>query len=74
MPLGPHVDVKPALARGAVDRAVEVQFLRRAFPGEAAQAAERDLDVAGAELLVAVEVANSTRPSPMRDTSRSSRM
>ena len=50
VPLGPHLDVEPALARGAVDRRVEVELVGRAFAGEAAQPAQRDLDVAGAEL------------------------
>ena len=54
---GRMLDVKPAAPRGPVDRPVEVQFLGRALAGEAAQAAKRDLDVAGAELAVAVEVA-----------------
>ena len=57
VPLGPHLDVEPAAPRGAVDRAVEVELLGRAFAGEAAQAAQRDLDVARAELALAVEVA-----------------
>jgi hypothetical protein len=50
VPLGPHVDVEPALAGGAVDRLVEVELVGGAFAGEAAQAPQRDLDVAGAEL------------------------
>src|SRR4051812_44518432 len=54
--LGPELDVEPALARGAVDRAVHVELVGRAFAGEAAEAPERDLDVAGAELDRAVEV------------------
>src|SRR5436305_8585396 len=57
MPLGAHADVEPALARGAVDRLVEIELLGRAFPREAAQAAQRDLDVAGAELDLVVEIA-----------------
>ena len=57
VPLGPHADVEPALARGAVDRLVEVELLGGALAGEAAQAAQRDLDVAGAELDLVVEVA-----------------
>src|SRR3954453_22909549 len=54
--LGAHADVEPALARGAVDRLVDVELVGGAVAGEAAQAAERDLDVAGAELDLAVEV------------------
>ena len=57
MPLGPHADVEPALARGAVDRLVEIELLGRAFAGEAAQAAQRDLDVARAQLDLVVEIA-----------------
>ena len=57
MPLGAHVDVEPALARRAVDGGVEVQFVGGAFAGEAAQAAQRHLDVAGAKLAGRVQVA-----------------
>src|SRR4051812_43656879 len=57
VPLRAHPDIEPALARGAGDGLVEVQFLGRAFPGEAAQAAQRDLDVAGAEFDLVVEIA-----------------
>ena len=57
VPFGAHADVEPALARGAVDGAVDVEFLNRAFAGEAAQPAQRDLEVAGAELAAAVEIA-----------------
>src|SRR6202030_4400672 len=46
-----------ALVRGALDGAVEIELLRRAGAGEFAQPPQRDLDVAGAELDVAVEIA-----------------
>ena len=39
VPLGTHMDVEPAAARGAVDRPVEVQLLGRAFAGETAKPA-----------------------------------
>ncbi|MCY1284770.1 hypothetical protein D9M70_336870 [compost metagenome] len=39
-----------------VDGAVDVQLFRRAFAGELAQAAQGDLDVAGAQLDLVVEV------------------
>ena len=42
VPLGPHVDVEPALAGGAVDRLVEVELVGGALAGEApAGGAER---------------------------------
>src|SRR5690606_27283304 len=56
-PLGPHLDVQPALTRRAVDGAVDVQFLGRALAGEAAQAAQGDLDVARAQFDRVVQVA-----------------
>src|SRR6202030_1051403 len=46
-----------ALVRGALDGAVEIELLRRAGAGEFAQPPQRDLDVAGAELDVTVEIA-----------------
>src|SRR5580704_5671698 len=55
--LRPHQNVEIALMRGALDGAVEIELLRRAGAGEFAQAPQRDLDVAGAELDVAVEIA-----------------
>jgi hypothetical protein len=56
--LGAHHDVEPAgVARRGGDGAVEVEFVLGAFAGEAAQAAQRDLDVARAELDRVVEVA-----------------
>ena len=42
--------------RGALDGAVEVELVGRAGAGEFAQPAQRDLDVAGAELDVAGEI------------------
>src|SRR3979409_2789748 len=54
--LRPHQDVEIALVRGALDGAVEVELLGRAGAGELAQAPQRDLDVAGAELDLVVEV------------------
>ena len=42
--------------RGALDGAVEVEFFGRAGAGEFAQTPERDLDVAGAELDLVVEI------------------
>ena len=42
--------------RGALDGAVEIELVRRAGAGELAQPPQRDLDVAGAEFDVAVEV------------------
>src|SRR5690606_938333 len=45
-----QLDVEITLMRGCLDGAVEVQLGRRAFAGEAAQAAERHLDVARAKL------------------------
>src|SRR5690606_1427060 len=56
-PLGPHLDVQPALTRRAVDGAVDVQFLRRPLSGEAAQAAQSDLDIAGAQFDAVVQIA-----------------
>src|SRR5437870_5354648 len=49
-----HVDI--ALLRAAPDRAVEIELLGRALPCEAAQAPERNLHVAGPELLRAGEI------------------
>src|SRR5690349_20733080 len=57
VPLGPHPDVEPALARSAQGALVQVELLGRALAGEAAQPAERDLDGARAELALVVEVA-----------------
>ena len=51
------MNIQPALTRGAVDGGVHVELVGGAFAREAAQAAQRDLDVARAELAVAVEVA-----------------
>src|SRR5687768_16593505 len=51
-----HPDIEPALARGAVDRLVEIELLGRAFACETAKSAKRDLDVASPELDIIVEV------------------
>src|SRR3954453_11061463 len=56
VPLGAHLDVEPALARGAVDRAVHVELLGGALAGEAAEPPQRDLDVPPAELDRGIEV------------------
>ena len=53
---GPHVDVEIALVRGALDGVVEIELVGRAGAREFAQAAQRDLDVARAELDLVVEV------------------
>src|SRR5580704_17809910 len=57
MPLRPHQDIEIALVRGALDGAVKIELFGRAGAGEFAQPPQRDLDVAGAELDVAVEIA-----------------
>ena len=49
-PLGPQLDVDVALVGGRADRAVEIEFLLRALAREAAQAAQRDADVARARV------------------------
>src|SRR5690242_16822189 len=56
MPLRPHADVEPALPRGAFDRGIEIELIGSAFAGEAAQAAQRELDIACTELTRAVQV------------------
>src|SRR5262245_44716837 len=56
VPLRPHQDVEVSLVRGALDGAIEVELLGRAGAGELAQAAQRELDVARAELDLVVEV------------------
>ena len=53
------MDVEPALPRSPVDRRVHVEFVGGAFAGEAAQAAQRDLDVAGAKLAVSIEITST---------------
>jgi len=50
------VNVEIALVRGALDGAVEIELVGRAGAGKLAQAPERHLDVAGAELDVVVEI------------------
>ena len=56
VPLRPHQDVEIALVRGALDGAVEIEFVGRTGARELAQPPQRDLDVAGAEFDVVVEV------------------
>src|SRR5262249_34671670 len=56
VPLGPHVDVEIALVRRAFDGAVEIELLRRPGARELAQAAQGDLDVAGAKLDFIIEI------------------
>ena len=53
----PGDDVEPALLGGAPDGGAEVELVCGALAGPAAQAAQRELDVAGAELDGVVEVA-----------------
>ncbi|OIQ70482.1 hypothetical protein GALL_479070 [mine drainage metagenome] len=49
-----HVEI--AVVGGLLDRGVEIKFVGRAGAGEFAQAPQRDLDVADAELDIAVEI------------------
>ena len=56
VPLGPHADIEPTLPCGAIDGAVDVELVGIALTREPAQAAQRDLDVARAELAGIVEV------------------
>src|SRR3954467_11405937 len=63
VPLGPHAEVEPALARGAVDRLVEIELVGGAFAGEAPEAAQRDPDVARAQFDLVVEIAEGA-PAP----------
>jgi len=53
------MDVEIAVVGGLLDRGVEVEFVRRAGAGEFAQAPQRDLDVADAELDIASRSLNS---------------
>ena len=55
-PLGAHMHVEIAVVGGLLDRGVEIEFVGRAGAGEFAQAPQRDLDVADAELDIAVEI------------------
>ena len=56
--LGPHHQVQPArVARGGGDGAIEIQFVGRTLARKTAQAAQRDLDVARAQLDRIVEIA-----------------
>src|SRR5690606_3010064 len=52
-----HADVEQAaVPGGVVDGAVDVELFRRALAGELAQAAQGDLDVAGAQFHLVVQV------------------
>jgi len=55
-PFRAQLDVQIALLGRALDRAVQVKLFGRAIPGPLAQAAEGDLDVAGAQFDGVVEV------------------
>src|SRR5262249_38756064 len=55
-PLGRHMNGDTGLPRGAVDRRVDIELVGRALAREFAQAAQRYLDVAGAQLAGAVEI------------------
>src|SRR6185437_6671471 len=58
VPLGHEPEIEPAgIVRGVADRLRQVELEVGALAGELAQAPERDLDVAGAELDRVVEVA-----------------
>ncbi len=58
MPLGDEAEIEqPRVARRRIDGALEVEFLRGPVAREPAQLAQRDLDVAGAELDRIVEIA-----------------
>ncbi len=58
VPLRHHLQIEPAgIVRGRADRAGQVEFQFGALAGELAQAAQRQLDVAGAEFDRVVEVA-----------------
>ena len=46
-----------AFARGGRDRAIEIQLLGRAFAGETAQPAQRNLEIAWAEFGIGIEIA-----------------
>jgi hypothetical protein len=57
-PLGLQLQVEPAgIACRPGDRAIEIELLGNAFACKAPQPAQRDLDVAGVELDVVIEVA-----------------
>src|SRR5690606_5401963 len=51
-----HDQVEIALMRGRLDRAVEIEFCRCALARETAEPPQRDLDVAGTEFDLVVEV------------------
>ena len=58
VPLRHHLQIEPAgIVRGRADRAGQVEFEFGALAGELAQPAQRQLDVAGAELDRVVEIA-----------------
>ncbi len=58
MALRAHHQIEPAgILCGGRDGAVQIEFLGRTFAGEAAQTAQRDLDVARAQLDGIVQVA-----------------
>src|SRR4029077_19514836 len=54
--LGAHVHVEIAVVGGFPDGGVEVEFVRCAGARKLAQPSQRDLDVADAELDIAVEI------------------
>src|SRR5438105_1500316 len=55
-PLWAHVDVEVGLARRVVDRALQVELVRRAFARKLSQPSQRHLDVARAEFHLVIEV------------------
>jgi hypothetical protein len=55
-PLGPQENVDIAFIGGRADRAVEIEFVGRAFARESPEPVQRDLDVAGPKLRLTVEV------------------
>src|SRR5262249_57166979 len=57
VPLGPELEIQIAAVRGLLDGALEIEFFRRPGAREFPQPAQRDLDVAGAELDRVVEIA-----------------
>src|ERR1700730_14189423 len=56
MPLRPQLQIEVALVRGFADGAVEIELLGRAGAREFAQPPQRELDIAGAELDLVVEI------------------
>ena len=55
-PFRTHDDIQPALFGGGADRIVQVQLFMGAVAGKLAQAAQGDLEIACAQLAVAVQV------------------